>query len=107
MVSWEMNLDSTDIFEENIVVNFYPEQPDEMEEICLYHFVAKYEKCGVDGDCNPIYRERTKPFFPTAGYTIPPRRTSVRITTTLSFSCSFLFAIRQTTSKRARLPRAL
>ena len=35
-----------------------------MEEICLYDFVAEYEKCGVDGDGNPIYRERNKPILP-------------------------------------------
>ena len=57
----EMNLDSTDIFEENLV---YPKRPDDMEEICLYHFVAEYKKCGVDRDRNPVYWEHTKPILP-------------------------------------------
>jgi hypothetical protein len=101
---WEMNPDSTDIFEENLVDNFCPKRPDDMEEICLYDFVAEYGKCGVDGDFNG---NAPNPLFPTTGYTIPPRRTSVRITTTLSFSCSFPFATRQTSSKSERLLRAL
>ena len=37
----EINPDSTDIFEENLVDNFYPERPDDMEEVCLYDFVAE------------------------------------------------------------------
>ncbi|CAI8024100.1 hypothetical protein GBAR_LOCUS14030 [Geodia barretti] len=32
----EMNPDSTDTFEENLVDDFYPKRPDDMEEICLY-----------------------------------------------------------------------
>ena len=44
--------------------NFCPKGPDNMEEICLYDFVAEYEKCGVDGDGSPVYRERTKLILP-------------------------------------------
>ena len=80
--------------------NFYPGRPDNMEEICLYDFVAEYEKCGVDGDGNPVYRERTKPILPN-------HSVSVRITNILSFSCSFPFATRQTSLKRGRLPTVL
>ena len=60
----EINADSTDIFEENLVDNFYPERPDDMEEVFLYDFVAEYEKCGEDSDGNSVYQERTKPILP-------------------------------------------
>ena len=33
-------------------------------EVCLYDFVAEYEKCGVDEGGNPVYRERSKPILP-------------------------------------------
>ena len=44
--------------------NFYPERPDDMEEVCLYDFVAEYDKYGEDSDGNPVYRECTKPILP-------------------------------------------
>ena len=45
---------STDILEDNLVDTFYPERPDEMEDVCLYDFVANYVKCGLDkGDEGP------------------------------------------------------
>ena len=50
----EINPDSTDILEENLVDNFYPKRPGDMEEVCLYDFVAEYEKCGEDSDGNPV-----------------------------------------------------
>ena len=60
----EMNPYSRDIFKENLVDNFYPKRPDDIDEICLYDFVAEYEKWGVDRDGNPVYPERTKPILP-------------------------------------------
>ena len=60
----ERDPQSTDIFEDNLIDNFYPERPDDMEEVCLYDFVAEYEKCGVDEGGNPVYRERSKPILP-------------------------------------------
>ena len=66
---WEINPDSTDIFDENIVDNFYPERPDDMEEVCLYDFVAEYEKYGEE---NPVYRERTKSILPNHRVYVQP-----------------------------------
>ena len=102
---WERDAQSTDIFEDNIIDNFYPERPDDMEEVCLYDFVAEYEKCGEDDDGNPVYRNVPNSFFQTTEYTIPPRRTNKRTTTTLSSSCLFLSEMRQTSLRRERLPR--
>ena len=59
----ERDAQSTDIFD-NIIDNFYPERPDDIEEVCLYDFVAEYEKCGKDDDGNPVYRKRSKPILP-------------------------------------------
>ena len=56
----ERNPDSTDIYEENLVDNFYPEQPDDIDKVCLYDFVAEYKKCD---EGNPVYQERTKPIL--------------------------------------------
>ena len=36
----EQDPNSTNIFEPNLVDTFYPERPDEMEDVCLYDFVA-------------------------------------------------------------------
>ena len=38
----EQDPNSTNIFEPNLVDTLYPERPDEMEDVCLYDFVAKY-----------------------------------------------------------------
>ena len=58
------NPDSTDIFEDNLVDTFYPQRPDDMENVCLYEFVAQYTKSGVDEDGNRVYRKLGKPILP-------------------------------------------
>ena len=50
----ERDPNSTDIFEDNLVDTFYPERPSDMEDVCLYDFVAEYTKCGFDDDVNPV-----------------------------------------------------
>ena len=42
----EQNPNSTDIFEANLVETFYPQRPLNMEDMCLYDFVADYVKSG-------------------------------------------------------------
>ena len=59
----EKNPDSTDIFEENLLDTFYPQRPGKIEDICVYDFVAKYTKSGVDKDGNTVYRKLTKPIL--------------------------------------------
>ena len=60
----DMNPDSTDIFENNVIDTFYPQRPTHMEDICLYEFVAEYTKSGMDTDGNIVYRKSIKPILP-------------------------------------------
>ena len=60
----ECNPNSTDIFEANLIDTFYPERPDDMEDVCLYDFVVDYVKTGVDKDGNTTYRRLTKSVLP-------------------------------------------
>ena len=48
----EMNPDSTKIFKNNLIYSFYYKKPTEMEDICLYEFVAWYAKSGMDTNGN-------------------------------------------------------
>ena len=98
----ERDPQSTDIFEDNLIDNYYPEQPDDMEEVCLYDFVAEYEKCGEDDDGNPVYRERSKPILPNHRVYNPAKE---RTTTTLCFSCLSLSEMKQTSLRKERLQR--
>ena len=60
----QRNPNSTNIFEENLVDTFYPERQDEMEDMCLYDFVANYVKCGIDKDGKTKYRKLNKSTLP-------------------------------------------
>ena len=60
----ERHPNSTDIFEDNLVDTFYPQRPSDMEDVCLYDFVAEYTKCGFDDDGNPVYRKLGKTVLP-------------------------------------------
>ena len=52
------------IFEANLVDTFYPERPGDMEDVCLYEFVADYAKCGVGKDGKTMYRRLNKSILP-------------------------------------------
>ena len=54
------NPDSDDIFEGNLLENFYPE----MEDVCLYDFVSKYNHAGKDEDGARKYKLLNKPRLP-------------------------------------------
>ena len=43
---------------------FFPQRPSDMEDVCLYDFVAEYTKCGFDDDGNPVYRKLGKTVLP-------------------------------------------
>ena len=60
----QRNPNSTNIFEDNLVDTFYPERPDEMEDVCLYDFVANYVKCGIDEYGKTKYRKLNKSVLP-------------------------------------------
>ena len=60
----ERDPNSTDIFEANLIDNFYPERPDDMDGVCLYDFVGNFEKCGVDKNGQTQYRHLNKGILP-------------------------------------------
>ena len=42
------NPDSEDIFQSNLLDTYYPQRPNDLEDVCLYDFVANYDYCGKD-----------------------------------------------------------
>ena len=53
--------ESEKIFEEDIFSDYYPNRPDDLEDVCLYDFVANYDWYGRDLEGNRKYRKLTKP----------------------------------------------
>lgn len=60
----ESNPDSVNIFNCNLIDDFYPARPAELENVCLYDFVKHYTYCGVDSSGNRAYRMLGKPRLP-------------------------------------------
>ena len=60
----EQDPNSKDIFEANLIDNFYPKRPNDMDDVCLYDFVANYDKCGVDKNGQTQYRHFNKGILP-------------------------------------------
>ena len=60
----EQNSNSTDIFEANVIETFYPQRPHNMEDVCLYDFVADYVKSGIDKDGKTQYHKLNKSVVP-------------------------------------------
>ena len=42
------NPDSEDIFQNNLLDTYYPQRPNDLQDVCLYDFVANYNYCGTD-----------------------------------------------------------
>ena len=61
----EINPESEDIFENNLIDTHYPERPEELEEVCLYNFVRDYDSCGVDEYGQKQYKKRSKSLLPS------------------------------------------
>ena len=55
---------STNLFEDNLVDTFYPCRPGDMEDMCLYDFVADYVKNGVDKNGRTVYWKLGKSVLP-------------------------------------------
>ena len=53
-----------DIFEDNLIDNFYPQRHQELEDVCLYDFVANYDWQGRDKQGRRINKKLTKPKLP-------------------------------------------
>ena len=58
------NPDNEDIFEDNVIDIFYPQRPQELEDVCLYDFVANYDWQGLDDQGRRKYRKLMKPRLP-------------------------------------------
>ncbi len=56
--------DTEDIFEDNLIYNFYPQTPQTLKDVCLYDFVAKYDWQGKDDSGDRKYAKLTKPRLP-------------------------------------------
>ena len=56
--------DNKDIFEDNLIDTFYPQRPSELEDVCLYDFVANYDFAGIDEHGKRKYRKLAKPKLP-------------------------------------------
>ncbi len=58
------NPDTEDVFEDNLIDNHYPQRPQDLEDVCLYDFVANYDWQSKDSSGNRKYRKLTKPRLP-------------------------------------------
>ena len=56
--------DSANIYESNIIDDFYPKRPSELEDVCLYDFVQWYIFSETDCLGNRKYRKLNKPRLP-------------------------------------------
>ena len=56
--------DSVNIFNSNLIDDFYPVRPAELENVCLHDFVKHYTYNGVDSSSNRAYRKLEKPYLP-------------------------------------------
>ena len=49
----------------NLLDTYYPQRPNDLEDVCLYDFVANYDYCGTDNRTGKRqYRKLTKPRLP-------------------------------------------
>ena len=60
----ENDPDCTEVFENNLIDNFYPNRPMHLESVCLYDFVKWYTYSGIDGAGSRTYRKLNKPRLP-------------------------------------------
>ena len=56
----EHNPDTENIIEDNLIDTFYPQRPQELEDVCFYDFVAKYDWQGRDDQGKRKYKRLTK-----------------------------------------------
>ena len=53
--------DSENIFKENLYSNYYPDRPEELQDLCLHDFVANFDWYGKDSKGQRKYRKLGKP----------------------------------------------
>ena len=59
-----VNPDNTNIFEDNMIDDFYPDRPEAMNDVCLYDFVKLYRYNGKDNNGKQQYCKLCKPVIP-------------------------------------------
>ena len=64
------NPNAEDIYAPSLIDNFYPTRPSELENVCLYDFVAHYKYDGNDKNGERKYRKLTKPVLPNHKFLI-------------------------------------
>jgi len=82
----EIDPDSIDVFENNLIDNFYPNRPNELENVCVYDFIKWYTYSGIDGAGNRTYRKLNKPRLPNH---MQAKRMKEKITITVCCFCLF------------------
>ena len=60
----ESDPDSVNIFDQNMIDDFYPGRPKELEDLCLYDFIKWYVYSGIDSSGCRQYRKLNKPRIP-------------------------------------------
>ena len=58
------NPETEDVFEDNLIDSYYPQRPRDLENICLYDFVANYEWYGKKDNGDRKYSKLAKPRLP-------------------------------------------
>ena len=95
--------DSENIFKENLYSNYYPDRPEELQDLFLHDFVANFDWYGKDSKGQRKYRKLGKPRLVNHTIFYPEKEDRERIISILS-SCSlylsgtkhlFLMAMRQ------------
>ena len=55
--------DSENIFKENLYSNYYPDRPEELQDLCLHDFVVYFDWYGKDSKGQRKYRKLGKPWL--------------------------------------------
>ena len=98
------NPETEDIFEDNLIDS---QRPRDLENICLYDFVANYEGYGRNDNGDRKYSKLTKPRLQTINCLILKRKIKEKITTTLSYCSLFLLQMRVVCFCRRKQQRKL
>ena len=93
--------DSTNVFESNLIDNFYPNRPFDLENMCLYDFLKWYTYSGTDSSGNRTYKNYPSHVFQIIVFMILARRT------TFILYCCYLFHLEMkvTWLRRIRLQK--
>ena len=69
------NPDTEDIYEDSLLDTHYPQRPADLEDVCLYDFVAKYDWQTKDDNGNRKYALLKKPRLPNHKLFDPQKET--------------------------------